>query len=119
MSYRGKHFLQMGDMRDRPLKPSVLKGGTWLLFTATKSLVTTARMARCILGHAPLGEYHTWFNINGEIQCSMAKPTLPDAWGSSWTFFGRTLEPSPLKPLPRESDDFVGGPELGDRVEWG
>ncbi|TFK17442.1 hypothetical protein FA15DRAFT_710786 [Coprinopsis marcescibilis] len=52
-SYRGKHFLQMGDMRDRPLKPSVLKGGTWLSFTATESIAMTARMARCILGQIP------------------------------------------------------------------
>ncbi|TFK16353.1 hypothetical protein FA15DRAFT_711943 [Coprinopsis marcescibilis] len=27
-------------------------------------------MAQCILGHAPLGEYHARFNIDGEIQCS-------------------------------------------------
>ncbi|TFK16646.1 hypothetical protein FA15DRAFT_741113 [Coprinopsis marcescibilis] len=118
-SYWGKHFLQMGDMRDQPLKPSILKGGTWLPFTATESLATTARMVRCILGHAPLGEHRAWFNIDGEIQCSMAKPTLPDAWESSWAFFVQTLKPSPLKPPPRESDDFVGGPKLGDRVEWG
>ncbi|TFK17355.1 hypothetical protein FA15DRAFT_710900 [Coprinopsis marcescibilis] len=106
-SYRGKHFLQMGDMRDRPLKPSILGGGTWLSSTATESLATTARMARCILGHAPLGEYHARFNIDREIQCSMAKPTLLDAWESSWTFFGQIPEHSPSKPPPRVSDDFV------------
>ncbi|TFK16361.1 hypothetical protein FA15DRAFT_607482, partial [Coprinopsis marcescibilis] len=68
-SYRGKHFLQMRDMRDWPLKPCVLKGGTWLSVTATESLATKARMSQCILGHAPLGEYRARFNIDGEIQC--------------------------------------------------
>ncbi|TFK18084.1 hypothetical protein FA15DRAFT_660972 [Coprinopsis marcescibilis] len=50
---------------------------------------------------------------------SMAKLTLLDAWESSWTFLRRTLEYSPSKPPLRELDDFVGSPELGDRVGWG
>ncbi|TFK18691.1 hypothetical protein FA15DRAFT_660501 [Coprinopsis marcescibilis] len=118
-SYRGKHFLQMRDMQDWPLKPSVLKGGTWLSFTATESIVTTARMVRCILVHALLGEYQAQFNIDGEIQSSrsMVKLILPDAWGNSWTFFRRTLGYLPLKPLLRVSDDFVGGPEAPVRPE--
>ncbi|TFK16432.1 hypothetical protein FA15DRAFT_711823 [Coprinopsis marcescibilis] len=101
-SYWGKHFLQMGDMRDQPLKPSVLKGGTWLSFTATESLATMARMARCILGHAPLGKYHTWFNINGEIQCRCGtfietRAHLFGRW--AFTMHGKTDSPRRLGEL--------------------
>ncbi|TFK16366.1 hypothetical protein FA15DRAFT_711921 [Coprinopsis marcescibilis] len=101
-SYRGKHFLQMGDMRDRPLKPSTLKGGTWLSFTASESIATTARMARCILGHAPLGEYRARFNINGEIQCRCGTfiETCAHLFGRcSFTQHGKTDSPRRLGEL--------------------
>ncbi|KAJ8080887.1 hypothetical protein PM082_017722 [Marasmius tenuissimus] len=67
-SYRGRHFYELQDLKDRPLQPSYLKGGTWLKL-AGGSLSLTTRMTRCILGHAPIGEYYQRFNIQADLSC--------------------------------------------------
>ncbi|TFK16391.1 hypothetical protein FA15DRAFT_662198, partial [Coprinopsis marcescibilis] len=93
-SYWGKHFLQMRDMRCHDASLGML----------------------CWANTTPGS---IWMEKSSAALRSTAKPILPDAWENSWTFFRRIPEHLPLKPLPRVLDDFVGGPELGDRVEWG
>ena len=56
-TYRGKNFLPLKSLKDEPLTPSYANGGTWLP-VAGKKTALTARMTRCILAHAPIGEYY-------------------------------------------------------------
>ena len=56
-SEAGRQFLQLLDLDDNLVKPSYIKGGSWLP-AAKKSTTLVARMTRAILGHAPIGEYY-------------------------------------------------------------
>ena len=67
-TYRGKNFLPLKSLKDEPLIPSYANGGTWLP-VAGKKTALTARMTRCILAHAPIGEYYTRFNIDEPTEC--------------------------------------------------
>ena len=69
-TYRGQHFLQLLDTKGNLLKPSYLGGGSWLSqVKRTDPPSLTARMTRCILGHAPIGDYFRRFNISEPHGC--------------------------------------------------
>ena len=72
--YRGRQFLVLKDMKGRVLQPSYAKGGTWLSSIGRNNALT-ARMTRCILGHAPIGAYYQRFNIPEDIECTCGSPT--------------------------------------------
>ena len=49
-------------------QPTYLNGGTWLKpVDASHSL--TARFARCVLNHAPIGAYYQRFNMDEPTTC--------------------------------------------------
>ena len=50
------------------LSPSYVKCGTWLAKTKD-DVALTARVTRCILSHAPIGEYYERFNIDAPHAC--------------------------------------------------
>ena len=66
--YAGHHFLHLNDLKGKPLQPTYLNGGTWLKSVdASHSL--TARFARCVLNHAPIGAYYQRFNMDEPTAC--------------------------------------------------
>ncbi|EKM74315.1 hypothetical protein AGABI1DRAFT_48228 [Agaricus bisporus var. burnettii JB137-S8] len=66
--YRGHHFLRLCDSTDKPARPSYVGGGPWLPFFGDHPSFC-ARAIRCILGHAPMGEFRARFNIAGRRDC--------------------------------------------------
>ena len=68
-THAGRNFLQLDALDGkRRIKPSAANGGTWLP-SCGHSITLTARMTRCILGHAPIGEYFRRFNIDEPVSC--------------------------------------------------
>ena len=68
--YRGHQFLSLKTLGSEggPLVPSYANGGTWIAAAGT-NVALTARMTRCILAHAPIGEYYSRFNIDESTDC--------------------------------------------------
>ena len=67
--YRGRQFLALSDVYDRPLRPRAPKGGgPWLEYGGRNNSLF-ARMCRCITGHAPIGSYYERFNIQAATSC--------------------------------------------------
>ncbi|KJA20098.1 hypothetical protein HYPSUDRAFT_142665 [Hypholoma sublateritium FD-334 SS-4] len=57
-TFAGQQFLQLLNLDDNLIKPSYLKGGSWIpVAKASTSLVS--RMTQPILGHAPISEYYS------------------------------------------------------------
>jgi Reverse transcriptase-like len=67
-SYRGQSFLELKGPKGRPLLPSTLKGGPWMLALETE-LTSFTRLCHGITCHAPIAEYRAKFNIDGPIHC--------------------------------------------------
>ena len=67
-SYRGKNFLELQSLDGEMLLPTYAKGGTWLPKIKGDTALF-ARATRCILSHAPLGEYYERFNIDAPHAC--------------------------------------------------
>ncbi|KAK1234618.1 hypothetical protein PQX77_002173 [Marasmius sp. AFHP31] len=73
--YKGGQFLELNDLKGKPLQPKYTSGGTWLLYIGrTNSL--TSRVIRCITNHAPVGEYYCRFHISESEDCRCARQTL-------------------------------------------
>ena len=62
-AYRGHNFLMLKSSDKKSLSPASVKGGPWLSAAKDVSNATFARMCRCILAHALIGEYYRHFNI--------------------------------------------------------
>ncbi|KJA25422.1 hypothetical protein HYPSUDRAFT_199940, partial [Hypholoma sublateritium FD-334 SS-4] len=68
-------FLQLLDLDDNLIKPSYLKGRSWIpAAKASTSLVS--RMTRAILGHAPIGEYYSRFLPDEDPACPCGEAAL-------------------------------------------
>ncbi|KAK1215566.1 hypothetical protein PQX77_021829 [Marasmius sp. AFHP31] len=66
--YKGGQFLELNDLKGKPLQPKYTSGGTWLPHIGrTNSL--TSRVVRCITNHAPVGEYYRRFRIPESEDC--------------------------------------------------
>ena len=66
---KGKHFLNLIDNDNNIIKPSYIKGSSWLKFFGySKSLC--ARTSRAIINYAPISEYKLRFFPRKEISCS-------------------------------------------------
>ncbi|KAK1219310.1 hypothetical protein PQX77_017981 [Marasmius sp. AFHP31] len=74
--YKGRQFLELNDLKGKPLQPKYTSGGTWLPnIGRTNSL--TSRVIRCITNHAPVGEYYRRFHIpeSEDCRCGQALET--------------------------------------------
>ncbi|KAK1219569.1 hypothetical protein PQX77_017702 [Marasmius sp. AFHP31] len=66
--YKGGQFLELNDLKGKPLQPKYTGGGTWLPHIGcTNSL--TLRVIRRITNHAPVGEYYCRFHIPESEDC--------------------------------------------------
>ncbi|KAK1234705.1 hypothetical protein PQX77_002086 [Marasmius sp. AFHP31] len=66
--YKGGQFLELNNLKGKPLQPKYTNGGTWLPHIGrTNSL--TSRVIRCITNHAPVGEYYCRFHIPESEDC--------------------------------------------------
>ncbi|KAK1215529.1 hypothetical protein PQX77_021860 [Marasmius sp. AFHP31] len=66
--YKGGQFLELKDLKGKPLQPKYTSGGTWLPHIGrTNSL--TSRVIRCITNHAPVGKYYRRFHIPESEDC--------------------------------------------------
>ncbi|KAK1221827.1 hypothetical protein PQX77_015362 [Marasmius sp. AFHP31] len=66
--YKGGQFLELNNLKGKPLQPKYTSGGTWLPHIGhTNSL--TSRVIRCITNHAPVGEYYRRFHIPESEDC--------------------------------------------------
>ncbi|KAK1223716.1 hypothetical protein PQX77_013404 [Marasmius sp. AFHP31] len=66
--YKGGQFLELNDLKGKPLQPKYTSGGTWLPHIGrTNSL--TSRAIRCNTNHAPVGEYYFRFHIPESEDC--------------------------------------------------
>ncbi|KAK1220447.1 hypothetical protein PQX77_016791 [Marasmius sp. AFHP31] len=76
--YKGGQFLELNDLKGKPLQPKYTSGGTWLPHIGrTNSL--TSRVIRCVTNHAPVGEYYRRFHIpeSEDCRCGRALETRP------------------------------------------
>ncbi|PPQ91134.1 LOW QUALITY PROTEIN: hypothetical protein CVT25_013051 [Psilocybe cyanescens] len=72
--YRGWNFLQL-KMVDGAVAQPGGKDNPWVHFVNMISLQLYACMCRCILNHAPIRSYYSWFNLNdGHTLCSCGCP---------------------------------------------
>ncbi|KAK1225773.1 hypothetical protein PQX77_011275 [Marasmius sp. AFHP31] len=60
--YKGGQFLELSDLKGKPLWPKYTSGGTWLPYIG-RTYSLTSRVVRCITNHAPVGEYYHRFHI--------------------------------------------------------
>jgi hypothetical protein len=67
-SYQGQSFLKLKGPKGKPLLPSTHKGGPWMSALGME-LTSFTRLCRGVTCHAPIGEYHAKFNIDGPIHC--------------------------------------------------
>jgi len=68
LEYKGKHFLELKDDDNIPVKPTYSKGGTWLnLIGHSNTLCTQA--TRAITNHTPIGEYCLRFFPRESFEC--------------------------------------------------
>jgi hypothetical protein len=67
--YIGNSFLKLYSAKDTPLVPSHLKGGPWLN-KVQESQDLTARLARSITGHAPIGSFRERFFPEERVHCT-------------------------------------------------
>ncbi|KAF8224223.1 hypothetical protein L208DRAFT_1513030 [Tricholoma matsutake] len=74
-SYRRWHFLQLKGVGGNPVLPSTHKGGPWLKVMGN-STTGTSHATRMITSHAPIGEYHHCFSLDGEYQCWCLSPEI-------------------------------------------
>ncbi|KJA13751.1 hypothetical protein HYPSUDRAFT_209278 [Hypholoma sublateritium FD-334 SS-4] len=74
-TFAGWQFLQLLDLDNNFIKPSYLKGGSWIpAAKASTSLVS--RMTQAILGHAPIGEYYSQFLPDEDRACPCGEAAL-------------------------------------------
>ncbi|KAK1220941.1 hypothetical protein PQX77_016260 [Marasmius sp. AFHP31] len=74
--YKGGQFLELNDLKGKPLQSKYTGGGIWLPYIGrTNSL--TSRGIRCITNHAPVGEYYCRFHIleSEDCRCGRALET--------------------------------------------
>ena len=67
--------LTVTDADGRPIKPSTAQGGPWLE-VEKDDVQLFSRMCRCILNHAPIGEYYSRFNIDEDLGCTCGRVDL-------------------------------------------
>ncbi|KJA13170.1 hypothetical protein HYPSUDRAFT_1080581, partial [Hypholoma sublateritium FD-334 SS-4] len=67
-TFASRQFLQLLDLDNNLIKPSYLKGGSWIP-AAKVSTSLVSRMTRAILGHAPIGEYYSRFLPDEDSAC--------------------------------------------------
>jgi hypothetical protein len=66
-AYQGRNFLDLKGSKGKPALPTTHKGGPFL--SEGSSIRMFARFCRCTMGHAPIGEYCSHFNIDGPVNC--------------------------------------------------
>jgi len=66
--YIGRNFFQLERTDGKPLCPTTVKGGPWLL-ACGDNVALTARLTCCLTRHAPIGEYYARFNIPESLRC--------------------------------------------------
>jgi len=71
--YIGRNFFQLERLDGKPLRPTTVKGGPWLA-SVGDDVALTARLTRCLTGHAPIGEYYSRFNIDESPRCDCGVP---------------------------------------------
>ena len=71
--YIGRNFFQLERLDGKPLRPTTVKGGPWLAAVGD-NVALTARLTRCLTGHAPIGEYYSRFNIDEPSRCDCGSP---------------------------------------------
>ena len=71
--YIGSNFLSLYQRKDTPLLPTHLNGGPWMRKTG-HSHALTARMTRCVTGHAPIGAFRSRFFPNEPTACRCGFP---------------------------------------------
>jgi hypothetical protein len=106
VTYRGGQFMMLrkGLMAKNPTQPSYAKGGSWLPLVPD-SLSLAARLCRCILGHAPMGEYYSRFNIPEYTSCRCG------AWLQTRSHI--------LSQCAHYERGFLGSPEyLGELIDF-
>jgi len=65
---KGKHFLDLVDGDDNPIKPSYIRGGLWLKFFSYSNSLC-ARVSRAITNHALISEYRLRFFPREDFSC--------------------------------------------------
>ena len=68
LDLKEKHFLNLINSDDNIIKPSYIKGGSWLKFFGHSNSLCI-RVLREITNHAPIGEYRLRFFPREEFSC--------------------------------------------------
>ena len=71
--YIGSNFLPLYQWKDTPLIPTHINGGPWMSKVG-HSHTLTARLARCVTSHAPIGAYRARFFPEEPTSCRCGLP---------------------------------------------
>ena len=69
LDIKEKQFLDLLNSDDNIIKPSYIKGGSWLRYFGHSNSLC-ARATRAIINHAPIGEYRLRFFLREDFSCS-------------------------------------------------